>query len=516
MKIAVIGSGLAGLTSAALLIKEGHTVTVYEQHEKIGGVTATIERDGYKWDWGQMLVPDFGEGEPGRKILEKLGISEKVKALKSYRENYFPDFRISRPKDFQGIYWRNQYFKDLFPEDAKGLDKYFKIYDRIHDVSALFNKEGLLSKLKLFLTFLPIMKKKEWSAQKLMDYCFTNKKLQAVFIAILADYVASPEVFPGLIIPTINAESQYDERVPLDYGGHEHRQSWSFIENGMGTIVNALAGYIEEKGGKILTNTAINKINLQERQVKSVLLSNNEEAEVDLVMASGGAKELYLDLIGNEHLTQEFIKTYVDPLFTTESVFMVHLGVDFDPSIYQNDAALCYYYFTYDINGSIKECQKGIYHEGKDGLLVYIPSKHSPEMAPSGHHAVTVYTIAPNNPTNGSWKENKDGWAEKLLDLAEKFIPGLREHAKIKIILTPEDFKNRTHLKHHAFGGTVPHLKVPPPQHKTPIKGLWFIGAQSEIFGGVVSAMVGAENAVKMLMKESKTVTKQTFKSLSK
>ncbi|MCJ7651294.1 MAG: oleate hydratase, partial [Candidatus Lokiarchaeota archaeon] len=106
MKIAVIGSGLAGLTSAALLIKEGHTVTVYEQHEKIGGVTATIERDGYKWDWGQMLVPDFGEGEPGRKILEKLGISEKVKALKSYRENYFPDFRISRPKDFQGIYWR--------------------------------------------------------------------------------------------------------------------------------------------------------------------------------------------------------------------------------------------------------------------------------------------------------------------------------------------------------------------------------------------------------------------------
>jgi phytoene dehydrogenase-like protein len=284
----------------------------------------------------------------------------------------------------------------------------------------------------------------------------------------------------------------------------------------MGTIVNALAGYIEEKGGKILTNTTINKINLEESQVKSVLLSNNEEVEVDLVMASGGAKELYLDLVGSEHLTQEFIKTYVDPLFTTESVFMVHLGVDYDPSIYQNDAALCYYYFTYDINRSIKECQKGIYHEGKDGLLVYIPSKHSPEMAPSSHHAVTVYTIAPNNPINGSWNENKDEWAEKLLDLTEKFIPGLREHAKIKIILTPEDFKNRTHLKHHAFGGTVPHLKIPPPQHKTPIKGLWLIGAQSEIFGGVVSAMVGAENAVKMLMKESKTMTKQTFKSLSK
>lgn len=48
MKIAVVGSGLAGLTSAALLIKEGHVVTVYEQHERIGGVTATIEKDGYR------------------------------------------------------------------------------------------------------------------------------------------------------------------------------------------------------------------------------------------------------------------------------------------------------------------------------------------------------------------------------------------------------------------------------------------------------------------------------------
>ncbi|MHA1105512.1 MAG: FAD-dependent oxidoreductase [Promethearchaeota archaeon] len=38
MIIAVIGSGLAGLTAAALLVKEGHSITVYEQHERIGGV----------------------------------------------------------------------------------------------------------------------------------------------------------------------------------------------------------------------------------------------------------------------------------------------------------------------------------------------------------------------------------------------------------------------------------------------------------------------------------------------
>jgi all-trans-retinol 13,14-reductase len=517
MRVIVIGSGLSGLTAGALLAKEGHQVKIFEQHEQIGGVTATIERNGYSWDWGQMLVPDLSDGEPGRMILERLGISEKVKTVMSYRENYFQEFRISKPEKFEGIYWRKKHFKKLFPEDTRGLDKYYKIYDRIHDVSALFNKKGLRSKLKLFLTFLPIMRKKAWSAQRLMDYCFSNKKLQAVFTAILADYVASPNVFPGLIIPTVNAESQYDERVPLNYGNHQHRQSWSFIINGQIELVKALAGVVKENNGEIIVNTAIKKINIEKGKATGVLTSNGEEFKADVIIASGGAKELFLDLIGKNYLPDVFFQTYVDKLFTTESVFMIHLGVDYDPSIHQNGAALCYYYFTYNIEEAIEECQKGIYHEGSDGLLVYIPSVHSPNMAPPGHHAVTVYTIAPNYPVNGTWDKDKERWAERLLDLAEKSIPGLREHEKIRIVLTPEDFRNRSYLKHHAFGGTVPHLKIPPPPHKTPIKGLWFVGAQSQTYGGVIGALTGAENVVDMILKESETApTVMTFKKLSK
>ena len=44
-----------------------------------------------------------------------------------------------------------------------------------------------------------------------------------------------------------------------------------------------------------------------------------------------------------------------------ESVFMVHLGIDFDPSRFQR-AALCYYYLTYDIEGAIIEMREGHYH----------------------------------------------------------------------------------------------------------------------------------------------------------
>ena len=506
----IIGSGLAGLTSAALLAKEDFEVKLFEQHETIGGVTATLVKDGYRWDWGQMIVPDLGEGEPARQILEHLGISEKVIGIKGYRENFFPDFRIERPKEFKGREWRKAYFKEIFPEDANGLERYYDIYERIHDLSALTTKKGMISKLKQLIKFLPIMSKKEWSAQQLMDYCFTNKKLQAVFIGILADYVVSPKSFPGLIIPIINAESQYDERVPLNYKGHEHRSSWHFIKGGCIELVNALAEAFVSNGGEIISNTAITKIIIEQNAVKGVNTSKNERYEADLVIASGGAKELFLNLVGEENLPEEYIQKYVKDLFTTESVFMIHLGVDYDPSIYQNGSALCYYYFTYDIEKAIEECQKGIYHEGKDGLLIYIPSIHSPEMAPPGHHAVTIYTIAPNDPVNGTWSNKKEEWAEKLLDLAEVHIPGLREHEKTRIILTPEDFQNRTYLKHHAFGGTVPHLKISPPPYKTPVNGLWFVGGQSENFGGVTGVMIGANNVVNHIFKEKGKDTKAT------
>ncbi|MBW1687789.1 MAG: NAD(P)-binding protein [Deltaproteobacteria bacterium] len=50
MRVVVIETGLAGLAATALLSKAGHDVTALEQHEQIGSVTATLERDGYRWD----------------------------------------------------------------------------------------------------------------------------------------------------------------------------------------------------------------------------------------------------------------------------------------------------------------------------------------------------------------------------------------------------------------------------------------------------------------------------------
>jgi phytoene dehydrogenase-like protein len=229
-------------------------------------------------------------------------------------------------------------------------------------------------------------------------------------------------------------------------------------------------------------------------------LENGEEDYASLVIASGGGKEVFYDLVGKEHLDQDYLhilQTY-RPM---ESIFMVHLGVDFDPLQYQK-AALCYYYKTYDLDGAVEKLRNGIYHEGDDGFLIYVPSFHSPEMAPQGHHAVTIYTVAPDTLKEGSWEELKEKYADKLIALAEAYLPDLRKHIKEKVIMTPVEYRKFTHLKKSAFGGVVPIVGVKNPPHKTPVAGLYFVGQQSENAGGVAAVLMGAIDNYHLIEKD--------------
>jgi phytoene dehydrogenase-like protein len=121
-----------------------------------------------------------------------------------------------------------------------------------------------------------------------------------------------------------------------------------------------------------------------------------------------------------------------------------------------------------------------------------VPSLHSPQMAPPGHQAMTIYTIAPDRLREGTWAGRKEEFADKLIACAEAHIPGLSQHVRLAEVITPDDFRARTHLDHHAFGGIAPVLGAWQVPHETPLPGLWFVGAQSESGGGVNSVMPAA------------------------
>ncbi len=507
MKAVIIGSGISGLTAGAYLSKLGCEVTVIEQNDDIGGVTAGMRRDGYSWDLGQLILEGFGPGEQAGYVLEDLGIMGDIKTVRSDRTYVFPEITIRPPAEFQGPWWRKEFFKERFPDERKGIDAYYRMYVRFMElITAARAAErasglrSLLLKFRLYAKLIPFLPRINWSAKRMIEHLFKNRNLQEVFISILADFVVKPSQFPGLGIPAVNPEPAFDRRVPLQVSAAGLQPSYRYIEGGTRPLVDALASLIGRCGGKILTGRTVQKIHIDNGAVKGVQCGNGDVYPADMVIASGGAREVFFDLVGRERLDRKFLAR-IESMRFMESILMVHLGVEFDPRPWQKDAVV-YYYRTSDIESAVENVQTGRYHEGKDGFLIYIPTYNTPSMAPAGHHAVTVYTIAPNSLSGDTWEKRKEEMADKLLELAEGVIPGLRAHAKVKIILTPDDWKKITHLKHHAFGGCAPVMGTKGAPHRTPVKGLYFIGAQSESGAGINNILEGAWRAVRMIRKD--------------
>ncbi len=493
---------MAGLTAAAYLAQSGNEVTVYEQFESVGGVTATVSSNGFKWDLGPLLLEKFEPGEEAHDILKELNIADRLKIVRDDRGIEFPDFSLWKPKEYAGPYWRKERLKELFPEDAAGLDEYYRFYDRM--INLLYYSRnlserkvrGISAKIRLWLGFQKVKKMKDWSAKQVMEHFFTNPGLRAVFTGILADFCVLPSEFAGLGVPWANIETAFDKRIPLVINGIKSI-GYSYITGGVGKLVEATAEKIISHGGKIITNKAVEKILVENGKAAGVKLEDGGIDRADLILASGGAKETFYHLVGKEYLTKEYIEK-IEGFHPMDSVFMVHLGVDFDPLKYQH-AGLCYYYKTYDIEGAVLRCRNGFYHEGDDGFLIYVPSAHSPDMAPEGYHAITIYTIAPNVLSEGTWEEKGAYYADKLIEKAEDFLPGLSSHITERVIMAPPDFRKRTHLAHHAFGGASPVMGRPSVPHVTPVKGLYFIGAQSETGGGVAGVMIGSRKVHKII-----------------
>ena len=65
----IIGSGMGGLSTAAILSKEGQKVLVLERHYTAGGFTHVFKRKGYEWDVGIHYI---GEVQRENSLLKKL------------------------------------------------------------------------------------------------------------------------------------------------------------------------------------------------------------------------------------------------------------------------------------------------------------------------------------------------------------------------------------------------------------------------------------------------------------
>ena len=92
--VIIIGSGMSGLTTAALLAQHNYRVLVIEKHFKVGGFTHTFKRKQFEWDVGIHYIGEVHNKKTHtRKLFDRV-TGEKLQWAKmddNYVRIIFPD-----------------------------------------------------------------------------------------------------------------------------------------------------------------------------------------------------------------------------------------------------------------------------------------------------------------------------------------------------------------------------------------------------------------------------------------
>lgn len=78
MRIGIIGAGPAGMAAAYDLNKAGHTVTIFEAGQRVGGLAAGFRDDHWEWELEKYYHHWFESDKDILDLIAELGVSDKV------------------------------------------------------------------------------------------------------------------------------------------------------------------------------------------------------------------------------------------------------------------------------------------------------------------------------------------------------------------------------------------------------------------------------------------------------
>ena len=134
-RVAVVGGGVAGLATAALLADDGYTVDVYEQRADFGGRAGSWESEGFRFDTGPSwwLMPEVFDH-----FYELLGTST---AEQLHLLRLDPGYRVffeghADPVDVHSDERRSiELFENLEPGAGQQLSKYLSSARHAYDIA---------------------------------------------------------------------------------------------------------------------------------------------------------------------------------------------------------------------------------------------------------------------------------------------------------------------------------------------------------------------------------------------
>jgi all-trans-retinol 13,14-reductase len=476
----VIGSGLGGLSCAAAFARQGFKALVIEQHDKPGGYATAFSRPGgflfdvslHSTSAGQRnglynLIAGFPE------ITDVEFLPHPTLFHSIYPEH---DIRVPQrdPKAYIGI------LSKLFPEEKDGITGLFEDMEGLSgEVGRLSSARGQVDMSRFPVDFPRIFKfhTKTWG--EMVDTRIRSPKLKAI--------VSGQWGYYGL--PPSKLSCFYYALPFMGYlaGG-------GFYPKGRSQdISNALAKFIETKGGKLLLNTKVDRILLKDDAATGVATADGRQFRSRAVVSNADPFSTFRQMVGERAVLSEYEARW-QQYSVSLSCFQVFLGLkeDLVGKLGITDSEI-FVEPSYDPDAVYAHALNGDVESGEVGVTLYDNVYHG--YSPAGKNTVNIMVLQGYGPweryerdyragNKADYRKEKERMAEILIRKAEKaLLPGLSKAIEVKEIGTP--LTNARYTGHHqgaiyGWNQTVNNSGSTRVGNSTPITNLFLAGAWSK------------------------------------
>ena len=481
--IIIIGGGIGGLFTGAILAKEGYNITLFEKNVTIGGGLQTFNRNGYEFETGMHIIGGLGKYGILKKICTYLGIYDEIEYMNVDEDCMDTIHFASDNYTYKIAPGRDGFINSLskeFPEERENIKLYVDALYEITDKINLYNLKPSDSFIETYPESFLI------PTNKFIENFTSNLKLREILAYMNPMYAGDADHTPVYIHALLNV--LYINGPARFIGGSQQ-------------LADLLVNVIINNGGKILNNNPIIHIEIGDKEIQYVEDKNGTKYTADKYISAIHPTSL-LNIVDDKAFPRSY-RNRLNSIPNSYSAFTIYIVLKENSFPYINHT--CYYQDDY---GKIWDYGKDD-NEWPHGFMYMTPpiknqGKYAEKLiitSPMNFNAVKKW----ENTKVGKRGEEYENWkkecTEKALLKIETLYPDIRE--KIKLLytsspLTIRDYYNVKEGSMYGYTKDCENIMLSKIPVNTKVKNLLLTGQNINLHGicGVPLTAINTAEAI--------------------